>query len=285
MLVPFNVDVPMSRIPLTNWVLIGVTSLISFILFLHYMSFRSRMEKEARSEFQEKWDSNAHAKDLEDASTKVRMGGDYVPFPWSLKRGAAFSVVQLFSYQLVHGGFLHLIGNMVFLFVFGNAVNAKLGHLLFLPSYFILGALAGLAWLGMGGGKELVGASGAIMGLVGIFFVFFPKNDVSVFYWINLARMGTFNVPGFVVVIFFMLSDLFSVALLGRSGGVAYVAHLIGLFFGFALAITLVWTRWIRSTKYEENLLQAVGIMKKRKRYEDDFWEQKKKRPRRLPQP
>jgi membrane associated rhomboid family serine protease len=280
---PYNVDVPMARVPFANWILMGVTVLISLVLFLIYLGERNRQRQlenppDLEQQFEE---DEGLPKELARAARK---NDDVdVPFPGSLKRGRDFSVFQLLSYMFAHAGPMHLIGNMLFLFVFGNAVNAKLGHGLFLACYVGLGILAGLAWLAMGHGREMVGASGAIMGLVGIFFILFPKNDVSSFYWFSFAYMGSVNIPAFLVILFYMLGDLFG-TLMSRSP-VAYVAHLIGSLGGIIIAIVLVSARWVKSTKYEENLLEAVGILRRRKRYDDDYWEQKKKRPKRLPQP
>jgi membrane associated rhomboid family serine protease len=279
---PYNVDVPMARVPFANWILIGVTVLISMVLFLTWVGERNRQRQlENPPDLEQQFEEKGLPKEL---AQLARKNDDiYVPFPGSLKRGHDFSVLQLFSYMFAHGGPMHLIGNMLFLFVFGNAVNAKLGHGLFLGCYLGLGVLAGLAWLAMGHGLEMVGASGAIMGLVGVFFILFPKNDVSCFYWINVGWMGSVNIPAFLVILFYMLGDLFG-SLMSRSP-VAYVAHLIGTLAGIIVTVVLVSMRRIKSTKYEENLLEAVGILRRRKRYDDDFWEQKKKRPRRLPQP
>jgi membrane associated rhomboid family serine protease len=270
MLLPYTVDVPMSRIPFANWVLIGATTVASVILYVeHFQREREVLEKWVRAAREMK----APPPQLREAVEKA-LKGEPRSFPWSLKRGESFSAAQLLSYQLVHAGPLHLVGNMVFLFVFGNAVNAKLGHLPFLGCYFGLGVLAGLAWLLLGHGPEVVGASGAIMGLVGVFLVLFPKNDVTVLYALSLGRAGSVSVPAFLVILSYMVSDLLGAAF--GSGPVAYVAHLVGLFAGAALACVLVGWGWVRSERYEENLLQAVGMLPRRKDEVDYYWEQKR---------
>ena len=85
---------------------------------------------------------------------------------------------RFFASQRVMG-VLHLLGNLLFLFTFGNAVNAKLGHLPFLALYFGSGAFAGLAWLLLGSRVPVLGASGAIMGITGAFLVLYPLNEIS----------------------------------------------------------------------------------------------------------
>jgi len=170
--------------------------------------------------------------------------------------------VWMFTYQFVHGDLLHLIGNMAFLFVFGNAVNAKLGHWQFLLCYLLLGAVAGLAWLPFSRGLPLVGASGAIMGIVGLFVVLFPRNDVEVFYWFGILWAGVTRIAAYWVVLFFVLTDLIGVVL-DQSGPVAYVAHLAGALGGFGVGLALVHWRVVRSTRYEENLLQFLGYQRR----------------------
>src|SRR5215468_1620795 len=78
----------------------------------------------------------------------------------------------LFTSLFAHDGLGHLLGNMLFLFVFGNAVNAKLGHVQFLICYFLIGMLEGVVWMLLGPGPA-IGSSGAIMGIVGMFLVFY----------------------------------------------------------------------------------------------------------------
>src|SRR5262249_49516641 len=157
------------------------------------------------------------------------------------------------------------LGNMIFLFVFGNAVNAKLGHFWFLGAYFLLGAFAGLGWLLLGKGLPMIGASGAIMGIVGMFLILFPRNEVRVFYWITWYWMGSFTIASGAVIGFYMVCDLLG-TLFGGGGAIAYIAHLTGAAGGMALAIGLLSSRLIRSESYEENMLQLLGWRPKKRR-------------------
>ena len=220
MLVPYNVDVPMERIPWANWVLIGVTTIVSL------------------------------AVTTSEPDSLVRT--------LVLFRGSGFQLTQLPGHLLVHGGFLHLLGNMVFLFCFGNAINAKLGHATFLAFYFAVGMLAGVAWLVGGSGYAAVGASGAIMGVVGAFLVLYPKNEVSVFYlWFGFG--DTFEVSSCSLIACYLVFDVAGVMFF-QDGGVAYIAHVVGALVGIAVAVALLWTGRIESTRYERNLLQVFNI-------------------------
>ncbi|MEW6252812.1 MAG: rhomboid family intramembrane serine protease [Planctomycetota bacterium] len=199
MLIPYSTDVPQDRQPIANWLLVGATVLISAAAIV---------------------------------SDQLDMAN-----PLLLQRHA-FSIPQLFTSLFLHDGFVHLLGNMVFLFCFGNAVNAKLGHALFVLAYLLLGALAGLAWLLMDTGTAALGASGAIMGIVGMYLVFYPRNDVAVFYFFWLfyfVRTGVFTVSSYWIILLYLLFDAWGL-LLG-DGGVAYVAHLAGAVAGIGAAV------------------------------------------------
>jgi membrane associated rhomboid family serine protease len=224
MFVPYNVDVPMERIPFTNWVIISITCFVSFVAFGSEETFAHLMLDPTR-----------------------------------------FSATQLISYQLVHSDFWHLLGNMIFLFCFGNAVNAKLGHVLYPVLYFGVGVLAGLEWLLLGSDMPVVGASGAIMGVVGVFVVFFPRNNVQILYFFGMAGGGSWEIPSMFVVAFYVVCDLFG-ALLDRHGNIGYSAHILGAVVGFTVGLLLIGFQLVESTSYEENLLQMFGLQPKTER-------------------
>jgi membrane associated rhomboid family serine protease len=222
MFLPYNVDVPMRRWPIANWMLIALTILISYLAW-----------------------QNGTIKELD----------------WALSR-RTFAGDQLFSHVFVHADHVHLFGNMIFLFCFGNAINAKLGHFRFVLLYLALGALAGLAWLAAGGGGYAVGASGAISGVTGMFFVLYPRNDVSVFWWLG-RHIGVFQIAAYWVVLAYFLLDAASLAL-GVGGGVAYIAHVAGTLAGAALAVGMLYARLVRSNELEEDLLQVLGLTERK---------------------
>ncbi len=134
--------------------------------------------------------------------------------------------------------------------------------------------MAGLGWLLFGKDVPLIGASGAIMGLLGMFFVYFPRNEVYVWYWVGWAIMGTFEVTSYWIVIFYLGGDLVG-TLIDLGSPIAYIVHLMGALVGFGLACTFLLTRAIRPNDDEENLLQVMDIMEKRP---DDYWESKKRK-------
>lgn len=221
MLVPLNVDVPMDRWPWANWAVLVATVLLSAALF--------------------------------------SVDGESDLFSMMVLQREDFRFVQLVGHLYAHADILHLLGNMVFLFCFGNAVNAKLGHLWYLALYHVLGAMAGLGWLALGNGLFLVGASGAIMGVVGAFVVFFPKNEVKLFYWFGWFWRGTADISAYWVIGLYVAFDLWGLATAGKGDAVAYVAHVFGAAAGAGAAIGLLKLGFAQPNEHEQNLLQVLA--------------------------
>jgi membrane associated rhomboid family serine protease len=139
--------------------------------------------------------------------------------------------------QFLHADWLHLIFNMLFLWVFGNNIEDRLGRLRFLPFYLLCGALAGLsqAFADPDSAVPLIGASGAISGVLGAYLVLYPR--VRVWTVVMPFFFLPFKIPAWLwLVIYFALQFLY----LGDSatsggGGVAYLAHIGGFVAGAAL--------------------------------------------------
>ncbi|WP_404789987.1 rhomboid family intramembrane serine protease [Altericista sp. CCNU0014] len=152
--------------------------------------------------------------------------------------------VTLFTSQFLHGGFLHIAGNMLFLWIFGNNVEDKLGHVRFLIFYLACGVLAGLAQWFFSAYSAIpsLGASGAIAGVMGAYILRFPQAEI-----LTLVPLGffmwTFRVPAFFFLGFwFAQQALYSFASLNvptnvgmQNGGIAYWAHAGGFVFGAIL--------------------------------------------------
>jgi membrane associated rhomboid family serine protease len=159
---------------------------------------------------------------------------------------------QLFTHTLVHGDIMHLVENLVFLLVFGSRVNSLIGQPLTLIVYPLLAVLAGLAQMASdahGPCIPTIGASGAIMGLAGMYFVFFPLNKVHMLAWIRIflfLRYKLFALRGFWVVLFYIGLDVWGTV--SRSDdGLAHWAHLGGFIFGMAFAVLLMTTRLVNA--------------------------------------
>ncbi|MFQ6019300.1 MAG: rhomboid family intramembrane serine protease [Dehalococcoidia bacterium] len=145
--------------------------------------------------------------------------------------------------MFLHGGWFHLIGNMLFLWVFGDNVEDALGHLRYLFFYVItgIGAVALQVFIDQDGLIPMVGASGAIAGVLGGYLVLYPRATVGVLIpW--LWFLGIFPVPAVLLIGFWFLLQLFngiaSIGIaVGVTSGVAYWAH-IG---GFLAGLILIW--------------------------------------------
>lgn len=152
--------------------------------------------------------------------------------------------ITLITSQFLHAGLLHIAGNMLFLWIFGNNVEDKLGHVRFLIFYLACGVLAGLAQWFFSSGSVIpsLGASGAIAGVMGAYILRFPRAEVLTLIPLGFF-MWTFRVPAiFFLGFWFVQQAFYSVASLNvpanvgmQSGGVAYWAHAGGFIFGAIL--------------------------------------------------
>lgn len=164
---------------------------------------------------------------------------DLVVFRYGFKPDAP-SVLTLFTAMFLHGGLLHLAGNMLFLWIFGNNVEAKLGHFGYLLAYLGTGIAATLffALFVSDSMVPLVGASGAISGVLGCYFLWFPRNQVRTFVFLFPFIMTTFLIPARLVLGVYLVLDNILPFLLDAGGGsgVAHGAHIGGFLAGLGLA-------------------------------------------------
>lgn len=152
--------------------------------------------------------------------------------------------LTLVTSQFLHGGFLHIAGNMLFLWVFGNNIEDQLGRIKYLIFYLGCGVLAALTqwFFSMQSGVPAIGASGAIAGVLGAYIIRFPKAQI-----LTLIPLGffltTFRIPAmFFLGFWFVQQALYGVASLQapanigmEGGGIAYWAHAGGFVFGAIL--------------------------------------------------
>lgn len=155
-------------------------------------------------------------------------------------RPAEPSLLTLLTAMFLHGGWLHLAGNMLFLYIFGDNVEYRMGWLRYLCGYLGAGIAATLffALFVPDSSIPLIGASGAISGVLGFYFVWFPRNQVKVFVFLFPLLMTHVLVPARLVLGFYLLIDnLLPFLLTGsQGGGVAHGAHIGGFLTGMGLA-------------------------------------------------
>jgi membrane associated rhomboid family serine protease len=153
---------------------------------------------------------------------------------------AGRSLATLVTSMFLHAGWAHLLGNMLFLFIFGDNVEDAFGHLRYLAFYLACGVLAGLAQVYLAASSNLpgVGASGAISGVLAAYLVMFGNNRVRV-----LVGFFPAVVPAYLMIglwIFLQFTQGFaSLAQTQQTGGVAYGAHVGGFVGGLILAFLL----------------------------------------------
>lgn len=150
---------------------------------------------------------------------------------------AHFTPIKLLTSMYLHGGLGHVFLNLLFLWVVGDNVEDRIGHVGYLVFYHVAGVAAGLTHAAFTSSPQipLVGASGAISGVMGAYAVFFPHAKIKIWYWVFLFWMGVAYVSAkWVVGLWFLQQLLLWLAF--REGGVAYGAHVGGLLFGVVTA-------------------------------------------------
>jgi membrane associated rhomboid family serine protease len=247
MIIPYRVDVPFNHRPVMNWIVVAG---VIFVFFLQLSAISEPF-----------------------ASKKIN---SFVLDGWNFR--------GLFGHMWLHADFFHLIGNLIFLWIFGNAICSKLGNVLYLPVYIALGLIAAMSHLVLDGDRA-VGASGAINGIVGMYLVFFPENTISCFF-LFFFRPIFFSLSGYWLIILWFAFDLFGA--FSGSGHVAYIAHIGGFLGGFGLAILMLKMKWISMERDEKSIFDIFSPKKSNipdvSREELEFWrrEFKKKEKRKI---
>lgn len=155
--------------------------------------------------------------------------------------GAHAQVWTIVSSMFLHGSWFHIIGNMWFLWIFGNNIEDAMGHGRFLAFYFLCGVVAALTQSGVASHSlvPVIGASGAISGVLGAYLVLFPKVRVHTLVFLGFF-VTTAALPAWVMLVFwFVIQLLGGLPALGamQQGGVAFFAHVGGFLAGMALFV------------------------------------------------
>lgn len=159
-------------------------------------------------------------------------------------------MLQYLTYQFAHADIWHLAGNMLFLWVFGNAVNAKFGDIPYVLFYLAGGIFAALAFTTLVPGAGLLGASGAIAAVTTAYVVLFPRSHVTVLYFFFL--IGVFEVPAtLIILVKIVLWDNILAPSIGGGDNIAYEAHLAGYLFGFIVALIMLMIRALPRDQFD----------------------------------
>jgi len=232
LLFPLGVDVPMQRLPWMNWLLMLV------IVVCHVLS---SVDPELTLPF------------------ILGIDGEVVPIALFTRITVDESPLSWIGHMFLHGGFWHLAGNLIFMWAFGNAVCAKIGNIVYAVAWIGLGLLAALAHVVTTGGPML-GASGAINGIVGMFLILYPINEITMFYFVFLlvrVFTGTFALASYWMILLWFAFDVLGFVTKGED--VAYAAHVGGFVGGAALALGLLAVKLLESDEHECNLLEVIA--------------------------
>jgi membrane associated rhomboid family serine protease len=179
------------------------------------------------------------------------------------------SLLTAFTYMFVHGGWLHLLGNLLFLYLTGPFIEDLWGRPVFAAFYLAVGVLSAVAF-----GAHypestgpLVGASGAIAGVMGAFLVKYWKIKINFFYWILIFFRGTFQAPAWLMLPLWLGLELFNARIMDSlnpesGGGVAHWAHVWGFVLGLTIALGInlfkIEERFI-SPRLQTKLIEGEG--------------------------
>lgn len=179
---------------------------------------------------------------LDDPPALSRLFFDWAAIPARISNGEGLET--LVSSMFLHGGIMHLAGNMLFLWIFGDNLEDEMGHVKFLAFYMACGIGAGLIHIFAAPGSQVptIGASGAIAGVMGGYLLLFPKARVDILL-ILIVFFKIFPIPAWIMLaVWFTLQFIGGIDADPDTGGVAYWAHAGGFVIGLVLIIPL----WLR---------------------------------------
>ena len=166
------------------------------------------------------------------------------------------SYSSILTSMFIHGGFLHIAGNMWFLWVFGRGVEDLLGHAKYLFLYFACGFAAAFLYILLNSNSTVptIGASGAIAGVMGAYLIKFPRAHIVTLVFIVIF-ITTIDIPAFFLLLYWFAIQFFSgVGTVGASaasnGGVAWFAHVGGFIAGMLLVMLMPTTQRARPWRY-----------------------------------
>ena len=169
---------------------------------------------------------------------------------------------QFVSYAFLHGGFMHIIGNMFFLYLFGNNVNDKVGNIGYLCFYLAGSVFSGIGHTWVSGG-DVIGASGAVAAVTGAYLVLFPQTLITVLYWFFF--IGMIEVPALYFILLKMI--IIDNVIARYTPQVAYDAHLAGYAFGIVAMLAMLGVGLISTNNFD--LFAMLRQWNRRRRYRD----------------
>jgi len=236
---------PKNFTPWVNWILIGLNIgifiLVSMPLSSRQVDPRDPLVIEYLHTIQNQIPPNVHPMQIVEQLSQY----DLFLFQHGYKPGAP-NWTDLFFSMFLHGGLLHLLGNMLFLWIYGDNVEHRIGRFSYLVVYVVTGISATLFFRLFADGAmiPMVGASGAISGVLGLYFLMFPRNQVKVFIFLFPFIMDVFLLPARWVLGVYLFFDNVLPFLVDAQSGVAYGAHIGGFLAGWGIAFLGERTDW-----------------------------------------
>jgi len=240
MLLPIG-DVPNPKTtPYVNWLLIGINVAVFLVVTLPLSMARPDLNDPALLDYLNIL--GARGNWPVEWIYKHVTAYDLVVFKYGF-RPAEFSVLSMFTAMFLHAGMLHLAGNMLFLWIYGDNVEHRLGHIGYLVAYLGSGIAATLFFSMFVPHSQvpMLGASGAISGILGFYFLWFPRNRVKVFIFLFPLIMTTVLIPSRIVLgVFLVIDNLLPFLTSSPEGsGVAHGAHIGGFLAGLGMALAI----------------------------------------------
>lgn len=165
-----------------------------------------------------------------------------------------FSLPGLVGHVLLHADFFHLAGNMIFLWVFGNAVCTNTNNWIYLATFFACALISAVTHVLLDG-SSAIGASGAINGIVGVTLAMYPLNRVYLL-WVFMIRGGSISCQAWWIIVAWFLFDIWGAA--SGGGMIAYWAHIGGFLSGLGLGLTALQRGWFQLTEYDNRSLLDI---------------------------
>jgi membrane associated rhomboid family serine protease len=240
MLLPIG-DVPNPKTtPYVNWLLIGINVAVFLAVTLPLSMTRPDLNDPALLDYLDIL--GAHGNWPVQLVYDHISAYDLVVFKYGF-RPAEFSLLHMFTAMFLHAGWLHLAGNMLFLWIYGDNVEHRLGHFGYLLAYLCSGLIATLFFCMFVPHSQvpMIGASGAISGVLGFYFLWFPRNRIKVFVFLFPLIMTTVLIPSRIVLGVYLVIDniLPFLTTSAQGGGVAHGAHIGGFLAGLSIALMI----------------------------------------------
>jgi membrane associated rhomboid family serine protease len=259
MFIPYEVDASFDHRPVVNWlVILGIILVFVLQVVTSEKQVAEKSKKGIETPIEEVLrvptvENEVATKQVEKKQTVTGPMARFALNGWG---------IGLFTYIWLHGGVLkgtvRLIGNLIFLWPFGNAVCAKLGNKLYLLVYLGFGLLAGVIHLILSS-EAAIGACGVISGIVGIYIVLFPEDTISCFFL--FPRPMAVSISGYWVVALWFVFDFLEAGLGGP--GTTYCAHILCVGAGAGLAVLMLKKKWLVMESDEKSLLQMLSRKEK----------------------